>query len=215
MFRRDAVKRINRGLGWLPDGNAFENDIILALQECQKDLEQGKTLPRFLVQEDQPLVLTAGTHSTALPTGFLLVDDENHLHYTRSDSNQPFFLKQRSYQEALEANIKPDNPPSSPKVYVIRNSTVDFITTADKTYNLVWNYFKGADVLTTDIENAWLNNAPLWLIGEAGFTIALDKRNASAIDLFDKMRTKGRAAAFGELLIDETAGDPIVMGSNN
>jgi hypothetical protein len=63
--------------------------------------------------------------------------------------------------------------------------------------------------------NDWLTYAPEWLIGEAGFRLAKDLRDTTAVDLFDDMRQRARAASFGELIADEDAGGPIVMGSKH
>lgn len=221
MNRTAAVALINQGIGFRPVGHPLEGAIILKLQEAQRDLEKGKTLPKFLLQEDQPLVLTAGDHTSAKPTGFLREDDEVPLHFFPPNATRPTFLARRFYKDAVLANLHgssassaPDEP-VAPSVYVVRQTVIDFITTADITYNLVWNYYKAADLLTTDIENAWLANAPEWLWGEAGYRIALDLVNAAdMVAKFDAIRKMGRAAAFGEDLAAETASGPLQMGAN-
>lgn len=220
MFRSVAIQRINQGLGFRPDGNSLEEKIVLALQEAQRDFEKGKTLPRFLVQESQTVTLTAGQHTAALPTGFLREDDEVPLHFFPTNATRPTFLERKFYRDAVLANLhgsstsaEPDEP-VPPSVYVLRRTTIDFITTSDLTYTLYWNYFKAADLLTTDIENVWLANASEWLIGEAGWRIAMDLRDADAVTKFDAMRKSGRAAVFGEELAQETSGGPLQMGAN-
>jgi hypothetical protein len=89
---------------------------------------------------------------------------------------------------------------------VIRASTIDFITKANVNYTLTWNYFAEDQILTTDIENKWLREAPEWLIGEAGYRISKDARDPDAIQLFDGLRTQGRAACFGTLLPTDAVG---------
>lgn len=215
MIRSDAVTRINEGLGFRAAGNALESAIVLRLQEAQRDLERGKTLPKFLLQEDQTLTLTSGAHTAAKPTGFLRESDENRLHYFVSGSDQPIFLARRFYDDALLAQLNQDDVlPKAPSVYVLRQQTVDFITTANATYTLRWDYYKAADLLTTDIENLWLANAPEWLIGEAGLRIARSTRNATAVELFNEMRTAARAAWFADDLASELASGPLQMGGN-
>lgn len=210
MLRSAAVTRITDGLGF---NTSLSDRIISRLQEAQRDLEKGKTLPRFLLQEDQALTLLAGTNTVALPTGFLRVDSENPPHYTPAASDEPFFISwKRTYADALAANSS--DTAAGPKVAVLRKSTIDFIVTADVTYNLVWSYYKAADVLTTDIENAWLANAPEWLIGEAGWRFAQDKRDKDAMTLFENLRKSGRAACFGEELASDDALGPIYLGEN-
>lgn len=222
MTRDQAVARINQGIGFRPTGNPLESTILLMLQEAQRDLEKGKTLPKFLLQEDQLLTLAAATHTVAKPAGFLREDDEVPLHFFPPNATRPTFLARRFYKDAVESNLHgtsastaPDEP-IAPSVYVIRNTVIDFITTADLTYSLYWNYYKAADVLAGGVmSNAWLDNAPEWLWGEAGYRLAMDlDPNAGAVAKFDKIRMMGRAAAFGEDVTAETASGPLIMGAN-
>lgn len=213
--RTVAIQRINRGLGFRKDGNSLESKIVLTLQEAQRDLEKGKTLPRFLLQEDVSVALASGASTAALPTGFLRESDENTLHYFKSGSDKPHYLARRYLKDAREALLDSDDVAAGPpSVYVVRKSTFDFIITADTDYTLYLDYYKAADSLAADVENAWLANAPEWLIGEAGLRIAKDLRDKSAVIIFSDMRTSGRAAAFGEDIAGELAAGPIEMGAN-
>lgn len=210
MDRDTAVVRIQDGLGFATRQASI---IILRLQEAQRDLEKGKTLPKFLLQEDQPLTLVSGTHTIALPTGFLRMDDDNPPHFTPTGESQPTFISmKRSYKEAVVANATTE--PAAPVVGVIRNSVIDFIVNADMNYSLLWNYYKAASLLTTNIENEWLANAPEWLIGEAGWRMAMDARDKDAVSIFEALRKSGRAAVFGEIIASEEASGPLVMGAN-
>lgn len=199
----------------MASGHAMESKIILRLQEAQRDLEKGKTLPKFLLLEDQTLSLVANTSTVALPIGFLRVDDDAPIRYTPSTSARPVFLKKKFYVDAKEANSQDVVQPVAPSVYVVRNTVIDFITLANQTYTLTWNYYKAAEVLTSNIENLWLANASEWLIGDAGMRIARDARDEVAYALFEEMAKKGRAAIFGDLLVEETSGGPLQIGANN
>lgn len=219
MDRDTAILRINRGLGFLPTGHGQTNDIIQCLQEAQRDLEKGKTLPRFLLLEDQTLTLLAGQHTVALPSGFLRPDDDNTLYYVADDSHLQHYLRPyRSYRDAVvavQSSQRPDQPAQTtdvPSVYVIRKSTIDFITLADREYELTWNYYKAADVLDQNIENLWLRHASEWLIGEAGMRMAADKRDGNAVAVFEKIMQKGRMAVFAEDIAAEESVGPIAMG---
>lgn len=214
MNRSTAIERINDGLGFMSSGNAMEPKIILRLKEAQRDLEKGKTLPKFLIEEDSPLTLLTGEHSVAKPSDFLRVDDEVQIHYIPDGYEVPIFLRKRFYNDAVAANIREQNDPVAPSIYVLRQSTIDFVTTADTDYTLYWNYYKAAEVLDTDIENAWLEHAPEWLIGEAGLRIASDARDAEAVALFGEMLKRARAAHFANLLDEELSGGPLQMGAN-
>src|SRR5258706_11324356 len=196
MTRGEAIKRINDGMGFRADGHSLEAKFILRLLEAQRDLEKGKTLPKFLLQEDQPLTLLPNTSTVAIPTGFLRDDDDNHIHFTPVGTSRPVFLERKPYESAVVANMRLQEGKRAPSIYVIRKATIDFIATADKTYNLTWNFYKAGLILTTDIENEWLANASDWLIGEAGHRIAMGVRDKEGTDLFYVFRTKGWAAGF-------------------
>lgn len=204
MLRSDAVQRINRALGFRPSGNPLEATIILALQEAQRDLERGKTLPKFLLQEGASFTLLAGEYTVPLPSGFIRVSDD-----TPISTFPP------------EVQFFPITSGES-SVYVIQNSVINFIVPATQDYTLYWDYYKAADALTSDIENAWLVSdpttprlgAPEWLIGEAGLRIAMDLGNQNAIGIFTSMRQAGRAACFGEIIVFEEASGPYQMGAN-
>lgn len=226
-----AVQRVNRGLGFLPVGHGQTNDIIQCFDEAQRDLEKGKTLPRFLLREDQPLLLPTGEHKIALPTDFLRPDDDNPLSYVAPDSNLVHYLyHSRSYREAvaaIQSTQRPDQPQQGtdvPMVYVLRGpdiamaalvGTIDFITIANVDYNLTWNYYgNGGQLVDTGTENLWLKHAPEWLIGEAGLRMAIDKRDKGAVELFTKMMREGRMAAYADDRAFEDAGGPLIMGGN-
>jgi hypothetical protein len=215
MLRSVAVTRIIDGLGFRV---GLDSKIILRLQEAQRNLEAGKTLPAFLRQSDQTFQILTGAHTFALPSGFIRIDDENLPHFTTTESDTPIFLQPKRYQQAVEGNIRTEDDPRAPTVFVIRNSTLDVITTVDKDYTFTWSYYKRADVLTSDIENAWLaddQGGADWLIGEAGWRMAMDIRDNNAVQIFDTLRQSGRAALFGEILASETESGPMVMGENN
>ena len=160
----------------------------------------------------------AGEHAVALPPGFIREDDDNRLHYTLPDPNMIVWLKPRRYRDAVDEVTmlqRPDQPRIQHdmlRVYVIRNNTIDFIVLAEQTYNLTWNYYKAGALLTSDIENEWLLNAPEWLIGEAGERIAQNLRDQEALADFQEMKTKARAACFGDILADEDTLGPLIMG---
>jgi hypothetical protein len=102
----------------------------------------------------------------------------------------------------------------APSVFAVRATTLDFITSADLDYTFTWSYYAKDAVLSSDVENLWLANQPEWLIGETGMRLAKDLRDPDAYAIFQEMQQKGRAAEFGELLVDETGGGPIQMGAN-
>lgn len=216
MLRDVAVARIQDGLGF---ANRQTDKIILRLQEAQRELEKGKTLPRFLLQESQVLVLNAGDYTVALPTGFLRMQDSAPLHFqVNSLATSSFLRVTTDYKLALEASTatadEDANGPGRPSIALLRATTINFLVQADQEYRFIWDYYKAADILDSNIENAWLQNAPEWLIGEAGWRMAMDVRDKDAVVVFDNLRKTGRAAIFGEIIAYEDSTGPLVMGAN-
>lgn len=217
MLGSDAVKRVNDAIGFRPDGHSLEAVIARRFAEAQDELEMGKTLPRFLLQEDQSLVLALGAHTVNIPAGFARADDERPISYVVTGTSRPKFLQQkRIYKDAIDAFSGSDFTTTGFKVYVIRNTVIDFIINAPSTTTFTWNYYKYAAAFALGSENEWLahKTAKYWLIGEAGYRIAYDLRDANAKTLFDDMRQKGRAATFGDILAREDQGGPLVMGAD-
>lgn len=217
MLGSAAVTRINDALGFRPPGHSLEGTILLRLQEAQDELEGGKTLPKFLLQEDQTITLAAGAHTAPLPVGFLRESDDARIRiYEAGVSAAPRFLSRKIFIDATKAQV--DITPgetSSPQVYVVRKSTLDFIVPADRNYTLYWDYFKAAAVVTSDSENEWLASkwGRWWLIGEAGIRIASDLRDVNAAEIFNSMASKARASLFGETIAAEEASGPFMMGA--
>lgn len=207
MLRSLAVARIQQGLGFRSDR---ATEIAVALQEEQRDLEKGKTLPRFLLVEDAALSLLTGENAVSLPTGFLRRFDQPR--YTPLSSTVPVFIPWKQYDQAFRAYMQSD--PAGPKVAALRSTSIYFFPEADRDYDLLWTYYKAADLLTADIENAWLLNAPELLIGGAGLRIAKDMRNQSATQLFGDMYKQSRLSVFGEEISMEQE-DDLRMGADN
>ncbi len=217
MLRSVAIARIKRGLGFRT-GTGLDETIALTLQEAQIDLESGKTLPKLLLREEQTLALAASAHTVALPSGFIRINDDTDLRYYPTSSDRPTFLQRKFFKEAVLAQVDEDDETGPPEIYVLRKSTIDFITVADRAYTLYWDYYKSADALTSDIENAWLadtTGGAQWLIGEAGHRVAMDLRDKDAVSLFASMTQKGRAACFGETLAAELEDEPMTMGADS
>lgn len=222
MDRDTAVARIRDGLGFRPSGWAREASIILRLQEAQRNLQKGKTLPKFLLQQDATIALAGGGHTAPYPTGFLRISDDTRLRYFAAGSEIPTFLSERLYVDAVSANQQAVDStslqtlPTAPSVYVFRPLNIDFVVKADRNYTLYLDYYKAGALLTTNIQNEWLADdaGGEWLIGEAGYRMAKDIRDKDGMSIFDDMRTAGRAALFGELLASETQSQPLRMGAN-
>lgn len=213
MNRAAAISRIQEGLGFAV---RQETVIISRLKEAQRELERGKTLPKFLLQEDETLVLAIGDSTAPLPARFLRIDDSFVPYFISPDTDLPVYLRVvGSYTDARQANISDEA--ETPTVMVIREATIDFINPVSAVTTVFWQYYKAATVLDADAENEWLEEtqgAPEWLIGEAGYRMAKNLRDKDATADFDDMRKTARASCLAEIIADEEASGPVVMNED-
>lgn len=214
MMRSEAITIIKRGLGFRQTQDAA---IVSALQIAQRDLEHGKTLPDWLLAYDEPITVVAGTATVATPTGFLRLHDEHALYYLSVPEGLRVAIPRRNPEEAYDAygGVEWDDS-DYPAVMVLRgNSTIAFVPTPQTSFTAYLTYYKGAEVLTSEMENAWLANAPNYLIGMAGMNVASDLRDAGALQKFTAMARLGGQGYLGDIIETELAGRPLIMGRNN
>lgn len=214
MLRSEAIGIIKRGLGFRQTQDAA---IIAALQATQRDLEAGKTLPNWLLAFDVEVPVTAGTAAIVMPTGFLRLHDDYDLYYLTSE-NVPVSLPRKTPQEAQEAYPEATvvNSGGYPKVMVLQNQTrARLVPTPTVSFTAYLTYYKAADLLTTDIENAWLAKAPDYMVGLAGMKVAGNVRDAGALQAFTSMAKLGGQGYMGEVIEQELAGRPLIMGRDN
>src|SRR3954463_3794751 len=101
MLRSEAIAIIKRGLGFR---QTQDTAIIAALQEAQRDLELGHTLPNFLLAYDVVVPIVAGTALISLPTGVLRFHEDYELYYVNSNAAR-VFVPRRTYDEAYKAYV--------------------------------------------------------------------------------------------------------------
>ena len=208
--RNVAVLRIQEGLGFRRDREATT---IRRLQEAQRELERGKSLPKFMLIEDEAIALAAQANEVALPARFLRRSDQL-IRYTPQYSTYPKRLPWKDYDTAALAYQSYN--PGGPIVVSMRAESLYFFPTADRAYTLSWSYYQKAVTLEDNTTNAWLEHAPEWLIGEAGLRMAKDTRNPTAIQLFTDMRNAGMSAWLKETFMDEVDDmQPLTIGANN
>ena len=209
MDRNTAISRIQRGLGFRTDLN---DEIALALQEQQRLLEQGKTLPKFMKEEDQTISVVASTQSYFLPERFIRVSDEESVYWVDSD-NVSHEIVRRPFAEARGYYSETDA--GAPEAYSIRKDTIYFWPVPDTGYSVVWTYYKGGELLTSNVENTWLANVPDLLIGLAGISIATDVRDKDAFATFTALAQAAAEAMLNNVALDELSDMPVALGRNN
>lgn len=208
MDRNTAIARIQRGLGFRTD---LVEEIASAMQEQQRLLEMGKTFPKFLLQEDQTLNLLTGDPSIAFPERFLQVSEEDGLSYFDADGRR-ISIPRRPFAEA-QATYETYEP-QGPLAYSLRANSFYFWPVPDQDYTISLSFYQGAELLTTNIENAWLLHNPDVLIAAAGISIATDLRDASAVQLFTALYNAAMLNQVSKIAQDEVSDMPIALGRN-
>lgn len=211
MVRSEAIAIIKRGLGFR---QTQDESIIAALQSAQRTLEKGKTLPLWLLG-GAIVPVTPGVESIVLPLRFLRLS-RNHAVYYRDSSGARVLLAVKNYNEAYDAYGGGQNTSGYPKVIVILTKVLaSLLPVPQYQIDIVFNYYLGAEILDAEKSNRWLENAPDYIIGEAGMQVAMQLRDKDALSGFTAMRDRGRAAQLGDIIEDELTERGLVMGRDN
>lgn len=215
MDRDTAVARIQRGLGFRDD---LVDEIVASLQEARRLLETGRSLPSFLLQDEQTLAVPAGTANVDLPDGFIREWQEQPLRYTSaSDANKVVFLEKLDYKIG-EARFPPDTDPGAPLAYSILSNSIKFWPAErDVAYTLRWAYYKHSIELSSNVaDNEWLDEdvgAPEALIGRAGMIIAADLEDTGSLQKFSSMYSIAWNGITTEDELNDEENRPLAMGS--
>lgn len=223
MLRSVAITDIKAGIGFRQTQDAT---IIRKLKEAQRNLELGNTLPDFLISYDNPITVTADVAEITLPTRFIRFHDDYDMYYLNSYDNR-VFLPRRNYSEAYKTYVGSGTPLDDgdvttnlvegyPRVVVQRSKTdAILIPTPTVSFTAYLTCYVGAEILDTDIENAWLANAPDVLIGLAGMGVAGVVRDKDGFAEFQRRFQQGGRGMIGDKIEDELAGRGLVMGRDN
>jgi hypothetical protein len=220
MMRSEAIGIIKRGMGFRQTQDVA---IIAALKQAQRDAELGQTLPNWLLAFDQTISVVANTGTATFPTGFLRLHDDYPPYYLNSSGAKVFLARYGSieaYTAYVASGAWDDEPTVSdsghPNVFVQESKTrLTLVPTPTTSFTLYLTAYKAADVLDSDIENKWLQYAPNYIVGMAGLHVAGDVRDKGAAEKFSLMAKMGGKAFLGDIVEDELAGRPLMMGRNN
>lgn len=216
MLRSLAVTKAKRLLGFR-QGTDLDDPLIEALQEAQREVEKGRTLPFFLIARQVTISLTTPWTYANLPERFLREVEDEPVYWVDTESNYVPLAKVR-YQQARsywqsQGTLSTDDQDTPLQYALLPTQIAIFPTpTTDKTF--YWTYFKGAELLTSDIENVWLANYPELLIGRATALVAEDLRDANGKAKGDAMYQRWAEVMRNVEADRETAGAPIAMGSD-
>lgn len=208
MTRDEAVAQIQFDLGRRTD---LVNEIVAKLQETQRLLEMGMSLPWFLKEEDASLILPVGSADVTFPTGFIREVADEAFHYASPTTGRAIYLEKVDFR--LGSTAFATATPGRPGAYAIRRAGWKFFPARDIAYTLTYSFMKQAADLSTNVaNNVWLVHQPSILIGKAGMEIAKVLQHKEATQKFADLFTAGWKAAFAETVLREEENAPRSMG---
>ena len=219
MLRSKAITIVKRGLGFR---QTQDMAIISAMQIAQRTLESGKSLPTFLLVFDAPINITAGDPNFATPDRFLRMHDNYDMYYLNT-SGAKVFIPRLNNTEAYQTFVASGNAEAIPATtgnypnsMVLQTTSGGILVPTPKTsFTAYLTYYRAAELLTAEIENAWLANEPDYLIALAGINVAQDLRDAGALQKFSAMARMAGQGYLGNIVDQELQGRPLIMGRNN
>lgn len=214
MTLSEAIAEIRRGLGYR---TTLESSIVGAIQSVQRTLEEGLSLPDFLLEFDATITVTADVEAITLPSSFLRMHDQYDMYYIDPDDDGRVELPRRTEKEARAAYGSLESP-VYPRVWVRRSNTSGLLIpapTVSATYYLT--YYKAESVLSVGgtTENKWLDNRPDLIVGSAGLEVCTAIGYKDGFDFFKQRMARGEKVRMGSIVDQELQGRGIIMGRNN
>lgn len=180
MTRDEGVALIQEQLAFK---TTLASSIVTYMQLAQTTLEKSPTKPWFLESAPTPLVSVAETELITLPTGFICEMEDQDLLFTDEDYIDEALIKE-DYNK-LKRYYK-GSEPGVPEYYALLHESIALFPTPDIVYNFSWRFYKADTALTTNVENNWLKEVPLLLLGSTGIMIAGGPiRDKVAMDIFN------------------------------
>lgn len=185
MYRNTAINILARRLGNRTDlDDAIADEMILA-QEQLENHWPSDTLPWFLASSTSSLVTVAGTEIVAVPSGFLRELEGGGLYLQDGDTWQ------RLCKFEMDSVWSTTTEQGTPDRYALFGSNFYLYPIPDAAYPLRLLYGARATALSSDIENAWLQNAPELLIAATGTRMAAYVQDQTVLQLFVSQYTEG------------------------
>lgn len=180
MLRDAAISIITSRLGERSDLTTLA---IAEMQLIQTSLEQAPVLPWFLMKLQSGAYCTAGEEKVPVPSDFLReTEDGESCLWVQEEGGSPIPLVKNDY-----ANVKARYPDAGmPKQYALVADYFRFGPVPDAAYKLTMLYFAADAVLSTNIENLWLKNAPELMIALTGKKLAMYIQDPGLAGVFEQ-----------------------------
>ena len=209
MLRDVAVTQIRRKLGY-NDGIAT-GVLTDALQNAQVSLEREPELPFFLRTEIASISTVVGEERILLSSDFLTIAEDDALWLFDSTADQKWTELPKHDMDALR-RLYASTDDAKPEAYSLGNIYFRLFPAPDKVYTLKMSYMASADLLDTNIENAWLKHFPFLLISLAIKEVVEGTRDKAAWQFADRRETVERARLRTYIIARETTNYTYQMG---
>ena len=169
MLRDAGVALIQEQLAFR---TTLSSNIVTWMQLAQTTLEKGPTKPWFLVSEDTFTTTVSGEERVSLPLTFLQeVEDATFKYRPSTWPDEPEVDLVKDEYDVLRRNYR-GSEAGPPEAYALLGDYFRLFPTPDDAYAVRLIFYEMDDVLSTNIENRWLKEVPLLLLGSAGLMIS-------------------------------------------
>lgn len=180
----------DEGVALIQEQMAFRTtlsaNIVTYMKLAQKTLERGPTKPWFLISEDTFATTDVDEERLAVPTNFIQEVDQASLRYRPDDwPDSPEVELKKDEYDVLKRNFKHASS-GPPKAYALMGEYIRLFPTPDDAYTLRWIIYEDDTVLDANVENKWLREVPLLLLGTAGKLMVGATRDPGAKATFDE-----------------------------
>lgn len=176
----------------------LDAEIKTQLAHAQINLEQGPTLPWFLLSEVNSTLTTTGGRRIIKPTDFIREYEEGALWYAPDDRDE---IGLEKADNDFLMSYYGTTAEGEPAAYSLDGNYFKIYPLPDDQYVIKLLYYKhDAPIsgLSEDDTCLWLTYAPDCIIGRAGRIIATGLRDKDAKQEFSDMEQRGRIAMYNE-----------------
>ncbi len=209
MTRDEAVTQMRRDLGF--NNNIDAAILIDALKSAQVSLEREPELPFFLKSEIASFSTVSGRERVQLPDGFLTLAEDDSMWLFDSTADTSWVELPKADFDALRRKHAASDD-AQPEAYSLDNLYFRMFPTPDAVYVLKMSYMKADDVLTTNIENKWLEFFPTLMISLGVKRVSKATRDRDAYQLAQADETTERARLRTFIIARETTNYTYQMG---
>ncbi len=168
MTRDEAVAELASRFGNRTDIDAV---IINCLQAAQRRLERDPWLPWFLISEIVCGTTTPDSEVVVVPPGFLRSVEEGAF-WIKVDSENWVEMIKKPYDWIKGQYTSTVSVEDYPKYYSLMNNKFRIGPVSSLAWPIKFVYYRAATRLTGNFTNAWLENAPDYLMAMAGVLVA-------------------------------------------